>query len=229
MCIKDYEPEFNYYGVPNWFAGLRSASISRSTNYWNISRLDNEFGLSGIMVFTGVNDPKTAVKLETKLKEFKGAGKNGKVMPVHMPDLGVGETRTDPKFIEMSQSQEGNWLGLHQRSDDDLIMIHSWYRSLCAMKENTGFDTQRILNDWKVARATVIQNTRSIFKNSFKKVFNTFGIVDELEVKDIKPIEEVSPYKFVWEQRRDEGLPFNENDPMQQKYVGEIKSMGGSK
>ena len=47
---KDYEPAFEHYGVPPYIAGLNVSAIAYKTDRWNISRLDNSFQLSGVMM-----------------------------------------------------------------------------------------------------------------------------------------------------------------------------------
>ncbi len=47
---KDYEPMFENYGLPKYIAGMNVSAIAYKTDKWNISRLDNSFQLSGIMV-----------------------------------------------------------------------------------------------------------------------------------------------------------------------------------
>ena len=53
---KDYEPMFSHYGVAPYVAGLDAAAIVYKTDHWNISRIDNSFHLSGVMMLDGVVD-----------------------------------------------------------------------------------------------------------------------------------------------------------------------------
>jgi hypothetical protein len=55
--IKDYEPEFMYYGIPNWYAGLKSAIIDSQINTWNKERLENKFSIDAILAIPGVDTP----------------------------------------------------------------------------------------------------------------------------------------------------------------------------
>ena len=47
---KDYEPMFEHYGVPAYIAGFGASAIAYKTDRWNISRLDNSFQLSGVLM-----------------------------------------------------------------------------------------------------------------------------------------------------------------------------------
>ena len=58
---KDYEPMFEHYGVPPYIAGFNVSAIAYKTDKWNISRLDNSFQLSGVMMLdstAGLTNPK---------------------------------------------------------------------------------------------------------------------------------------------------------------------------
>ena len=61
---KDYEPMFSHYGVPPYIAGMNVSAIAYKTDRWNISRLDNSFQLSGVMMLdAGIDDEQTAYDL----------------------------------------------------------------------------------------------------------------------------------------------------------------------
>ena len=53
---KDYEPMFSHYGVAPYIAGLSAAAILYKTDRWNLSRLDNSFQLSGVMMLDSAVD-----------------------------------------------------------------------------------------------------------------------------------------------------------------------------
>ena len=48
--VKKYEPDFENYGVPVYIAAMDAAAIGYKTNKWNVSRLDNSFQTSGVLV-----------------------------------------------------------------------------------------------------------------------------------------------------------------------------------
>jgi len=47
---------FEHYGLPSYIAGMNVSAIAYKTDRWNISRLDNSFQLSGVMVLDGEVD-----------------------------------------------------------------------------------------------------------------------------------------------------------------------------
>jgi len=48
--VKDYESEFSFYGIPSNIGAIDSANINYKTNKWNLSRLDNAFHASGVLM-----------------------------------------------------------------------------------------------------------------------------------------------------------------------------------
>lgn len=77
---KDYEPLFENYGIPPYIAGLGVSAIAYKTDRWNISRLDNSFQLSGVMVLDGNVDSDEAAIEISRRAEKKFSGKPGQVM-----------------------------------------------------------------------------------------------------------------------------------------------------
>lgn len=228
--IKSYEPEFIYYGLPSFYAALRSARISGKTNQWNETRLDNEFSSSGMLIVPGVNSVPAAKAVQGKLDKMSGSGNNAKILPHYMKDVATGSNRAKAEFIEFNQSQEGNWLKLHESAESDLLRVHSWYRSLAAFNDSTGFDTDRILNEYEIARVTVIEPTQNEILQILGKPYEEFGFdLSQINWINKSPVKkEASPYMKVWEARREDGLDYDEGDPTQQMYVAELNKKNGT-
>ena len=221
--VKDYEPEFRFYGVPGWFAGMRAARISKKTNEFNDERLDNKFSIDGMLVVPGISSVEEAERFENKLRKYQGSDKAGKVLPHYLQPLGSGETREQAEFIEFNQSVDGVFMELHNQSDSDLIKIHSWYKSLAAFDESTGFDTQRIVNDYKMAYASTIIVVQQKFLNAFNEVLGLFSL-NEIGIFNENPIYVPNDVEYVWEVRKRLGLDYNENDLKQQLFYAELQA-----
>lgn len=222
--IKDYEPEFANYGLPSWFAALNSAVINRGTDKWNKNRIDNKFAIDGLLIVPGITDVDQAKKLNQKFEQYRGVDgeKSGGMIPHYMKPAGVGESIDKPAFINFNENVEGSWLQLHSQSDESLIKIHNWYKSLAAFSEATGFDTKRIINDWNMAMSTIISLTQEKFVSLFNEIFEYFGEVGDLSILNVPPVSEISTVKFIWEVRRDQGLDYDETDPRQQQFYAQI-------
>lgn len=77
---KDYEPTFTHYGVPPYIAGMNVSAIAYKTDRWNISRLENSFQMSGVMVLDAQVDDQAQAEQFVDVAQKKFAGKPGQVL-----------------------------------------------------------------------------------------------------------------------------------------------------
>ena len=149
---KDYEPMFEHYGVPPYIAGFGVSAIAYKTDRWNISRLDNSFQLSGVMMLDSTVDNESEAERIVRLAEQKFAGNPGQVMFV-IRDGGEGD---NSRFIPIASQNEGDWQALHEQAVSDIVVAHSWFRTLSGLDYASGFSAERILHEYEVALNTVI-------------------------------------------------------------------------
>jgi len=220
--IKDYEPEFKFYGIPNWYAGLKSAIIDSQGNTWNKERLENKFSIDAILAIPGVDTPEEAKKVQKQLDKLSGAKNAGHLLPLFLKTLGAGESREKMELLETKKPDEGSWLKVNKLSTEQLLMINSWYASLAGFPQNNGFDTERILTDYSVARVNVIKPTQRRFTDIFEEIMSDFGINTELKVINEPPI--THDVRFVWEIREEQGLDFDQEDENQKKLLNDNSS-----
>jgi len=217
--LKSYEPEFVNYGIPYWIAGKDAIQIDLKTNRWNLARLVNAFKISGIM-FVPVKDKNESAQVLQRLKrDHTGDMNQEKLMVVTKARATENEKADQVQLIESNKEDRGSWLELHNMGLGDILVAHSWYRALTSLPDNTGFDTQRILNEYNVALSTYIQprqNTiQRLINKLFKKIVNT-----EVDLMFInKPPVDTDDGMMLWEIRRDKGLDYDENDERQQRYI----------
>lgn len=180
LHIKSYEPEFNDYGVADWIAAMDAAGIVYKTNKWNISRLDNSFSSSGVLVVEGNINANEAKKMKTDFKtEFTGEKKQGKVMFI-VKALGGGET----KFTPFTSANEGEWLQLHKQAEQDLIVSHSWFRSLSGLAtEGQLGNVQQIRSEYQIALNTVITEEQENLLDILRPIIKEFGKFDSEKLK----------------------------------------------
>jgi len=217
--IKDYEPEFYYYGVPQWLAGKDSVLIDLKTNKWNLARLKNAFQPSGFLVVPVKDKAEGQTVIDYIEKEHVGEGNQAKLMILTKSRAQDGEKSETTQYIEAKQATEGSWEKLHEQSTTDILIAHNWYRSLCSLPDNTGFDTHRILNEYSVALKAEIKDEQAVFIGMLNKVYKE-QMNMELDVRFVNtpPIDDDS-YLFIWEVRMKRGLDYNENDPVQQQMI----------
>ena len=219
--LKQYEPGSEIYGIPSYIAGMNAAGIIYKTDKWNISRLDNSFKPSGILVVTGVQSTEDAIKFKQEFNDsFTGEGATGKIMAV-FKTLGGEETT----FTAFDSTFDGDWTQLHTQSESNIITAHSWFRSLSGIADNTGFDTQRIRNEYEVAMSTTIRKLQKFFVKKLNRLLRKeLGLNAKLYFKNSPPISiagllDVNAITKIFEGRKLLGLPYDETDVEQNKYI----------
>jgi len=218
----DYEPDFDHYGIPGFIAAMDAAAIGYKTNKWNVSRLDNSFQSSGVLVVDGDMDEDDAVKLKDEFKkEMVGEDNQGKILMIIKKMGGEGT-----EFTSINNNVEGDWIKLHNQSNDDLILSMNWKKSLSGITEATGFDTDRILNDYQVAKSTFIIKEQNDFIKVLQSIIDeTIGIdLSGLTINNVPPVSlltKLTADRFVriWEARKEAGLEFDSEDESQMGYV----------
>lgn len=221
--LKDYEPMFEHYGVPDYVAGLIDARIGFKTANWNEQRLDNSFQLSGVMSIAQDFESEQEANDLVRKVEQKFAGKPGQVMFTISNEAGSSQ------FTPIQSSNEGDWLNLHNVAKEDMVTAHSWYVSLSGLDYTTGISADRMLNEYSVALATTIIPEQSEWLNVIRKVLAKVGVDgSSLEFINKAPIIEKPIYMKVWEARKADGMDYDENDPAQQIYLANISRAGGA-
>jgi len=226
--LKDYEPEFYYYGLCSYFAGIRSIIISGLTNLWNQNRLERGFTAPGLLTVPGINSPEDADALDAEFAKFKGATgeKAGDIIIQYLADLSPGQTSQEAQFIEFKTNSEANWPALHDQAELSIITVHNWFRSLTPYaNEKSGFDANRIINEYEIALNTVINPLQEFFLRHFDQIFTAFRMpVGQLAFINEPPISRINPYSFVWEVRRDSGLDYDPADPVQKQLIIQLRN-----
>ncbi len=218
---KDYEPMFEHYGLPAYIAGFGVSAIAWKTDRWNISRLDNSFQLSGVMMLDTMADNEEDADRIVRLAERKFAGNPGQVMFV----IRDGSTTQDNShFIPITSQNEGDWKSLHEQAVADIVVAHSWFRSLSGLDYSSGFNAERILHEYEVALNTVILGEQAELLEPVRAIIgSTLGIdASSLQIVNRPPTRSKPIYMKVWEARKADGLDYDPDDERQQAFLSEI-------
>ncbi len=217
---KDYEPMFCNYGVPQYIAGMNVSAIAYKTDRWNIARLDNSFQLSGVMMIDNAVDSESEAANLARMAEQRFAGKPGQVMFVIRNDSSDDNSR----FIPIESQNDGDWKALHDQATSDIVVAHSWFRSLSGLDYSTGFSSERILHEYEVALNTVILGEQNELLEPIVQAMNSLLAIDcsSLEIINRPPTRSKPIYMKVWEARKADGLEYDENDERQQLFLSEI-------
>jgi hypothetical protein len=172
--IKEEENGFPFYGIPSWFSGLKNASLSHKLDKWNLSRVDNNMNVSGILtVEDNVDSVEEADDLrDSIIKEFSGEGQTGGIVVIVKEPGGDVKTQYTP----IDTDTDGDWIKLKDSNTTDLIIAHEWKRSLASIPDNTGFDTTRILNEYEDALNNSILPSQSFWKKIYTRIFALYGL-----------------------------------------------------
>lgn len=226
--IKDYEPEFTFYGIPAWLANMDAAAIGYKTNKWNISRLDNQFSASTLIEIFGDADDKELQEGKKAIKqEFTNEQKEGNNSKVIIITKEPGGEPT--KVTPLIQTNDGDWINLHKQSDQDLIIAHNWFRSLSGLSEAGKLgNTEQIRAEYQIAESTTIPDVQDIILDEIKMVLEneTNLDVENLAVKNKPPVDitdqlDLNRVVKKGEARRMLGLEVDEEDPIMQEFIDE--------
>ena len=217
---KDYEPMFRHYGVPQYIAGMSVSAIAYKTDCWNIARLDNSFQLSGVMMIDNAVDSEAEASSLARMAEKRFAGKPGQVMFIIRDESSDDNSR----FIPIESQNDGDWKDLHDQATGDIVVAHSWFRSLSGLDYSSGFSAERILHEYEVALNTIILGEQSELLEPITRIISAILGIDcsSLEIINRPPTRSKPIYMKVWEARKADGLDYDENDERQQYYLSEI-------
>ena len=217
---KEYEPMFAHYGVPKYIAGMGVSAIAYKTDCWNISRLDNSFQLSGIMMLDATLESEAEAERLVQTAKKRFAGTPGQVMFV----VGGGDENNSSRFIPLESHNEGDWSALHDQATSDIVIAHSWFRSLSGLDYSAGFSAERILHEYEVALNTVILAEQEELLAPIKRILREVAGVNgsSLEIVNRPPTRSKPIYMKVWEARKADGLEYDADDERQQAYLSEI-------
>lgn len=217
---KDYEPMFEHYGVPKYIAGLGASAIVWKTDRWNLSRLDNAFQPSGVMVLDGDTDSEQEAAEIARLAEERFAGKPGQVMFLVKNGIDSDTTR----FVPITTASDGDWKSLHDQAVSDIIVAHSWFRTLSGMEYATGFSADRVQHEYNIALNTLIRVEQQEIIEPIRSI--CAGILREdarsLTFVNRPPFEVKPDYMRVWEARKADGYDYDPDDPAQQLFLSQI-------
>lgn len=217
---KDYEPMFEHYGVPPYIAGFNVSAIAYKTDRWNISRLDNSFQLSGVMMLDSSVDDEAQAERIMRTAEEKFAGNPGQVMFV----IREGAEQDNSRFIPISSQNEGDWRALHEQATSDIVVAHSWFRTLSGLDYASGFNAERILHEYEIALNTVILGEQAELLEPIREIIRRILDVDasSLDIINRPPTRTKPIYMKVWEARKADGLDYDPDDERQQYFLAQI-------
>ncbi len=217
---KDYEPCFSHYGVPPYIAGMNVSAITYKTDRWNIARLENSFQPSGMMIVDEAVDNEADANRLVRYAESRFAGNPGQVLFV----VKNGSDKDNSRFIPITSQNDGDWKELHDQATGDIVVAHSWFRSLSGLDYSSGFSSERILHEYEIALNTVILSEQAELLEPIVQIIGRVLGIDasSLTIINRPPTRSKPIYMKVWEARKADGLDYDAEDERQQAYLSEI-------
>jgi phage portal protein BeeE len=193
--LKDYEPEFTNYGMPDYIAVLESISVDYEIGRWNNTKFKNHFQPSSIVEINGdMSDDEAERLVEEAKAKFTGEGNNGKILFL------VKNGDSSPATVtNIQDTSEGNFLALQETTNQNIITAHRWQPALSGVVSSGKMSSQgnEIRIAYEMVMNTVIGPTISTIFNPIKKILADNGFnVDTLEIKQEPPISYMSDVKI---------------------------------
>ena len=148
------------------------------------------------------------------------AGNPGQVMFV----IRDGGEDDNSRFIPIAAQNEGDWQALHEQAVGDIVVAHSWFRTLSGLDYAAGFSAERILHEYEVALNTVILAEQDELTEPIRAVIASVLGLDttSLQIVNRPPTRSKPIYMKVWEARKADGLDYDPEDERQQAFLSEI-------
>ena len=135
-----------------------------------------------------------------------------------------GGEEDNSRFIPITAQNEGDWQALHEQATSDIVVAHSWFRTLSGLDYGSGFNAERILHEYEVALNMVILAEQAELTEPVRTLITaTLGIdTSSLEIVNRPPTRSKPIYMKVWEARKADGLDYDPEDERQQAFLSEI-------
>lgn len=160
LHIRDYNPEYLYWGVPEWLAAVYYGEIEYRVAKYNNSRFDNGFAPSAIVQLfdTTMSDEEAGDFVKEVTKSFTGTGNNSKIFTV------VTESGTEALKVNLlDDKSEGTFLELSKISRENIVTGHRWSQSLAGIgTPGTLGSNQQIRAEYEIVKSKVIEPINAV-------------------------------------------------------------------
>ena len=193
---------FRPYGLADWMASIDSAETNKAIDNGNKNK-----AMTGDWTDTFISAQFTSLPEAEQFAENFRAKKAGNENAggFHFIAQGVGASPTT--VTQGNVVKDGFFENLNNQTKDNLIISHNWFPSLVASSKNTGFDTNVILNEYSIAKNTVIEKNQKSFLEIINEIYyNLFkiDITGQITFINKPPVIDVRAYRL-WEYRKEVG------------------------
>jgi len=165
--IKNYEPEYQTYGVPDYSGALKDADIEYKISTFNLSKLDNGFFPSVLLqMFGEPPDGKTPEQyIKDIVNKFTGEGNSRKVVAELLDDSSQAAN-----VIQFPTPATGEFLQLKQLVKEGIIEGHRWHSALMMQISGKLASASDIRTAFEMVNNTIIPAYRKPILKAFEGV-----------------------------------------------------------
>lgn len=141
--IKNYAPNFFYWGLPENIAGRFWAEIEYRIPKYNITKFQNGFTASAFIQAYGALTPEDAQKMKKSFEDtFSDTGNNSKIL------LQVLRSKEDAADVHMLQDDsDGNFLELQKMASQGVVTANRSTMSLTGIAQGGKLGTNQQIRD----------------------------------------------------------------------------------
>lgn len=187
MHLKQNEPEFDFYGIPEHHCVLKWADIEYKIPTFNLSDFDNGFFPSISLTLSGqVPDGLTPKEYVAKVVDsFSGEGKNGKIFAQLVDD-----PSQEMRVHEFKRDLTGSFSDLDRLAAQRIISGHRWFSSLSGIMIGGQLgNNQQIINEWKIAmNSLIIPEFQTPLLEMFQKLIDIQGFEFKIGIQNKPPV-----------------------------------------
>ena len=191
--FKDYEPTFNYYGLPDFVGALEGwLQIDWELQTYNHSKFKNNFTPSAIVEISGDMGEAEAEKLvKDAQQKWTGKGNNSKILFL------VKNGDSSPANVTLlSDNSDGSFMDLQKLTSQNIITAHRWQPAMSGIVSagkltNTG---NEIRVAWEMVMGTIIKDVEELLFNKITQIIkeHTLLRIDDFQIIYEPPVSMVS-------------------------------------
>ena len=184
--IKNYEPEYQTYGVPDYSGALKDTDIEYKISTFNLDKLDNGFFPSVLLQLFGEppdgKEPQQYVK--DIVNKYTGEGNARKVVAELLDDKDQAAN-----IHEFKTPQTGEFVELKQLVKEGIIEGHRWHSALMMQVSGKLANASDIRTAFEMVNNTVIPAYRKPILKAFERVLDETVLGGlKLRIMPIRPV-----------------------------------------
>jgi len=130
LHIKDYQPGFDYYGLPSWISAILWAELEYRIPKYNQSEFENGFMPSAVIQVPGSeNDQQAQDAIDMFTEEQTGTGNQSQLFAMLISD-----PNNPAKIDILSKQHEGSYMELSKLAQMNIMKAHNFSDALMGDK-----------------------------------------------------------------------------------------------